>query len=294
MHRAVPDLIRDLLETEKEVPDQVRDGAQAMDGLRTGWDISSVSSNPLADTLDQTRSYSELSYEVRKAVRKHDFQECRELIGTTPLAGTATAGFVCHQLAAIEDHVLVVHAMGLLFPLTLIDLVARLAPHYVGDIFAFAPVRDHDGRVVRPMRRMMDRLHAETGFTSQEETFRALFWTHGPLEEFDKDDTRWPTFRDRGWSYRAISRADRQVPRWVAFGQMIDTASKHLPENAPTFEQLRGQFWQVCLYENLLSFCEDLKTRVPDIDPLMVFQDIDALKARHDVTAARPGPQSSE
>ena len=57
--------------------------------------------------------------------------------------------------------------------------------------------------------------------------------------------------------------------------------------------QLRDEFWQVCLYENLLSWGEDLATCVPAIDPLMVFGDIAKLRAQHGVTAAHVGPQSS-
>jgi len=266
---------------------------QALDGLQRGLSLSSPLPAHILDILNEIRSYAALSDKFRAAALAHDFQRCRDLISTAPFAGTATADFVLHQLDSANDPRTAIHVMGLLFPLTLIDLLARVAPHHVGDIFEFAPVRDHDGRVIRPMRRMMDRLHAETGCASQEKTFRALLWTHGRLDEFNKDDTRWPTLRDRGWSYRAISRKDRQVPGWVAFGHMIDTASKHLPDKAAAFARLRDQFWQVCLYENLLSLCEDLATRVPAIDPLMVFRDIDVLKDRHDVTAARVGPQSS-
>lgn len=266
---------------------------QALDGLQAGLSLSSPLPGPVVGILDQMRRYSVLSVEFRAAALAHDFQRCRELIGTAPFAGTATADFVLHQLESTNDPVTAIHVMGLLFPLTMVDLLARATPCHAGDIFEFAPVRDRDGRVIRPMRRMMDLLHAERGFARQEETFRALLWTHGPLDEFAKDDNRWPTLRDRGWSYRAISRADRQVPGWVAFGHMIDTASHHLPDKKAAFERLRDEFWQICLYENLLSFCEDLATRMPAIDPLMVFRDIDMLKTRHDVTAARVGPQSS-
>lgn len=265
----------------------------AIDGLTVGLSLPSPLPAPFQDILDEVRRYAVLADEFREAARDQGFQRCRELINTAPLAGTATADLVLNQLDRANDPGTAIHVMGLLLPLTLIDLIARTAPHHVGDILEFGPALDQDGRVIRPMRRMMDRLHTETGFVRQEDTFRALFWTHGPLDEIDEDDGRWPTLRDRGWSYRAISRVDRDVPKWKVFGRMIDTVSDHCPGRVAAFERLRNEFWQVCLYENLLWFCEDLATRVPAIDPLIVFRDIDMLKTRHDVTAARVGPQSS-
>lgn len=263
---------------------------QSIDGLKAGLSMSSALPRPLANILDQMISYSVLADEFREAALAHDVQRCRELINTAPFVGTATADFVRRHLDTTNDPGTAIHVMGLLFPLTMVDLLARAAPYSDGDIFEFAPALDQRRKVVRPMRLMMDRLHAATGCNSQEGTFRTLFLKSDQVDKIDAGDTRLLALYERGWSYRAISPKERTVPRWRKFGEVIDTVSSHRPNKAPQFERLRGRFWQVCLYENLLSLCEELQTRVPDIDPLMVFQDIDILKARHSVTAARTGP----
>ena len=220
-----------------------------------------------------------MSARCRDALRTGKHQELINLIQDMPFAQSAVATLVLHRLRAANDTAAALPICGLLFPAAVIDLLNRLALEYKVDVFEFAPIRDDAGRIIRPMRRMMDRFHHETAFDRQEDTFRALFWTRGAISEIIKDDDRLPTLLSRGWSYRAVSREDREVPGWKKFGEMIDTISGHFPGKATEFERLRSRFWQVCLYENLLSTSEDISSRVPEFDPMIVFAHAGSMSA---------------
>ena len=202
---------------------------EALSGLGQMQAYGSPPPQIVSEVLHQMHDYASMSARCRDALRTGKHQELINLIQDMPFAQSAVATLVLHRLRAANDTAAALPICGLLFPAAVIDLLNRLALEYKVDVFEFAPIRDDAGRIIRPMRRMMDRFHHETAFDRQEDTFRALFWTRGAISEIIKDDDRLPTLLSRGWSYRAVSREDREVPGWKKFGEMIDTISLENP-----------------------------------------------------------------
>lgn len=267
-----------------------------LNAWRKGIGISGPTSSELISFFAQVNDYADRSERILRALLAGNIDAIRHEVGDLPFGETRTLRFIQRRLAGLNDAKVAGHVLGLLFPLAIVDLVARFASHYEGNTFRFLP-RPSDSpeepeKIQPPMRLFMETVKDLLELSTSERTFMALLQDDVAPDEFDRCDLVGTTLNAKGWSYRALSRASREVPSKDEFRRMIGRAKGHFPEKSVELEMLANDFWQICLFENLLALCEELRDRVHDIDPLLPFADAEHLRSLHEVTAAQKGPQS--
>ena len=123
----------------------------------------------------QLNDYADRSERLRRALFAGNIDAIRQEVDDLPFGETQTLMFIQRRLAGLNDPIIAGHVLGLLFPLTMMDLVGRFASYSDDDMFRFLPRRcAQTDRVERPMWLFMGTVQRLLDLPTEELTNRAL------------------------------------------------------------------------------------------------------------------------
>lgn len=253
-----------------------------LEGLSISLGLGGRTPPEVEALFSRVLDYADRAERLRRALFAEDIKTIGAEVANLPFTETGTLDFVQGRLAGLNDPITAGHLLGLLFPLTMMELIASVAAHSDDDMFRFLPRHGQKaGSIDRPMRLFMGAVQTVLDLPTKELTNRALLSDDLRRTKEARDEWVETSQATEGWSYWAPTAANSKVPSRDRLCDMIERASARFPEKSEELKGLKDSFWQVCLFENLLLLCEELSEHVPDIDPLLPFQYVSSLPSWH-------------